>query len=326
MDQPLVSLIVLNWNGESLLRECIESLKNLKYGNTEIIVVDNASTDGSLELLAGIKGITVVKNPGNIGYAAGNNTGFHIARGTYVATINNDIVVDPHWLNEPVTILENNPDVGIISSRQMNYYKRDIIDALYSYLHPSLILFQEAFRKHFEPGLSSNRAVQVLGASGASTLYRKKMLDLLHGLDESLFAYHEESDLCMRAFLSGWKCVYVPSAVSYHHRSVSFNRIRGTMFYYQTRNRLWFIYKYTPLSLFLANCFWVVFTEFRIIRIVIFRERVLASYLRGVFDGLRGLAGLSDARRWNMKRLQEKTNEYSALRKRKFIPLSSQER
>jgi GT2 family glycosyltransferase len=321
MGQPLVSLIVLNWNGVSLLRECIDSLKNLEYKHTQIIVVDNASTDGSLDLLAGIEGITVVKNPENLGYAAGNNAGFRVAQGTYVATLNNDIVVDQKWLNETVRMLETGPDIGIISCRQMNYHHRDTIDALYSYLHPSLIFFQEAFRKRFDASEGPQVPFQVLGASGASTVYRKTMLDELGGLDETLYAYHEESDLCMRAFLSGWKCVYIPAAVSYHHRSVSFNRIKGTMFYFQTRNRFWFIYKYTPLSLLLKNFFWVIFTELRIIRIVIFRERVFSSYVRGVLDGMRGLAGLTAVRRENMRRLRGKMNLYSRLRTRKYIPL-----
>jgi GT2 family glycosyltransferase len=313
--------VVLNWNGSSIIKECIDSLKNLDYSNVEIIVVDNGSDDGSLDVLGTIDNITVIRNPGNLGYAGGNNSGFRAAKGVYVATINNDIVVDRTWLSELVVLLEKDGRIGIAASRQMNYFQRDTIDALYSYLHPSMIFFQEAFGKRLGPKASGKEPRFVLGASGASALYRKKMLDELGGFDESLFAYHEESDLCMRAFLSGWKCVYVPSAIAYHRRSVTFGRVRPAMFYYQTRNRLWFMYKYSPLPLFLANLFWVLSTELRIIRIVIFRERVLLSYIKGFADGVKGLAKFRTVRRSNMERLKGKMKEFLLLVKQRHLPL-----
>jgi hypothetical protein len=324
MGSPLVSCVVLNWNGSSFIKECIDALKKLDYSNVEIIVVDNASTDSSLDILGAIDNITIVRNPANLGYAAGNNVGFRVAKGAYVATINNDIVVEPTWLNESVAVLERDGSIGIISSRQMNYLRRDTIDALYSYLHPSMIFFQEAFRNRYDEKTYGTEPLQVLGSSGASTLYRKKMLDELNGFDQSFFAYHEESDLCMRAFLSGWKCVHVPSAVAYHRRSATFSRIKPTMFYYQTRNRLWFIFKYTPFSLFLKNSFWVMFTELRIIRIVLFRERVFLSYLKGIIDGFRGIARLKDVRQSNMRLMAAKKTEYTLLRKLRYLPLSTE--
>jgi hypothetical protein len=321
MSSPLVSLVVLNWNGSSLVKECIDSLKKLDYSAVEIIVVDNGSTDSSLDVLGSIDGITLISNAANLGYAGGNNAGFRVARGKYVATINNDIVVDPAWLSEPVALLETDPAIGIVGSRQMNYFARDTVDALYSFLHHSMIFFQEGFREKIDAISPVLGARQVLGASGASALYRKKMLDELGGFDESLFAYHEESDLCMRAFLSGWKCVYVPSAVVFHHRSVTFNRVKPAMFYYQTRNRLWFMYRYIPLSMFLKNLFWVIVTEMRIFRVVLFRERVFVSYGKGLLDGLKGLSALGTVRRSNMKLLKMKNSEFMLLVKKRLIPL-----
>jgi hypothetical protein len=320
MPSPFVSLVVLNWNGASIVRECIESLQKLEYPATEIIVVDNGSTDDSIAVIESVGGISIVKNRTNLGYAGGLNAGIRAAKGTYVATINNDITADPAWLNEIIPLLESDGAIGIISGRQMNYLNRDIIDALYSYLHPSLIFFQEAFRKRYDAAMHGTSPVRVLGVSGASTIYRKKMLEELNGLDETLFAYHEESDLCMRAFLAGWKCIFVPSAVTYHRRSVSFNRIKGAMFYYQTRNRLWFIYKYSPLSLILTNAGWIILTELRILRVVIFRERVLFSYIKGLLDGMGGMFGFKAVRRSNIALLRKKMPEYSLLIKKKFIP------
>jgi GT2 family glycosyltransferase len=321
MSNPLVSLVVLNWNGESLLRECIESLQGLNYSPVEIIVVDNASTDGSIALLESIKGISIVKNSVNLGYAGGINAGIRAATGVYVAALNNDIIFDPFWLGELVSILESDSSIGIISGRQMNYYHRETIDALYSYLHPSLIFFQEGFGKRWNAAARGATPARVFGVSGASTVYRKKMFDELGGLDETLFAYHEESDLCMKSFLSGWKCVYVPAASAYHKRSVTFNRVKNTMIYYHTRNRLWFIYKYSPLSLVMTNLFWIIFTELRIFRIALFREKVLLSYLKGLADGFKGMKLFAKKRKLNLAMLKMRRKEYERLRKKKFIPL-----
>jgi|WetSurMetagenome_2_1015567.scaffolds.fasta_scaffold00027_5 GT2 family glycosyltransferase len=321
MSSPIVSVVVLNWNGASLLPECIASLKALLYSPVEIIVVDNGSTDGSVSLLEKTPGISLVENRGNLGFAAGMNAGFKAARGTYVAALNNDITVSPDWLGGAIDILERDPSVGIVSCRQMNYFDRDVIDSLYCYLHKSLIFFQEGFRERYRPGTAHAVPARVLGVSGASTLYRKRLLDQMQGFDETFVSYHEESDLCMRAFLAGWKCVYAPTSVAYHRRSESFSRVKGAMFYHQTRNRLWFIYKYAPLSLAIANLGWILFTELRILRVVLFRERVPSSYLKGVADGFAGMPRLSTARRENMRKLAPKYGEYRQLVKRKAIPL-----
>jgi hypothetical protein len=321
MPSPLVSLVVLNWNGAPIIGECIASLKRLVYSPVEIIVVDNGSTDGSLPLLQGIPGISIVKNAANMGFAAGMNAGFRAARGAYVAALNNDITVAETWLNEAIDMMEHDTAIGIVSSRQMNYFDRDTIDSLYCYLHPSLIFFQEGFRDRYTPGTARAVPARVLGVSGASALYRKQVLSEMQGFDERLGSYHEESDLCMKAFLAGWKCVYVPSAVVYHRRSASFGTIKDTMFYLQTRNRLWFIHRYSPLSLVIANIGWILFTELRILRVVIFRERVLFSYCKGLAHGFAGMRGQREARRESMRKLALRSDQYRALRKQKAIPL-----
>jgi hypothetical protein len=303
MPSPLVSLVVLNWNGANLLPDCIESLRRLAYSPVEIIIVDNGSTDHSAEAFESTPGITVLKTGANLGFAAGMNAGFRAARGRYVAALNNDITVSENWLNDAIDFMEKETRVGIVSCRQMNYFKRDVIDSLYSYLHPSLIFFQEGFRSRYVPESSHARPALVLGVSGASTLYRKQLLDEMHGFNESFGSYHEESDLCMRAFLAGWKCVYIPSAVTYHRRSASFNNIKRKMFYLQTRNRLWFIYKYSPISVVIANIGWILFTEMRILRVVIFREFVFLSYCKGVRDGFAGMLRLKASRQENIIKL-----------------------
>lgn len=250
---PLVTIVILNWNGESLLQECFDSLFKLEYPNIEILLVDNGSTDRSLELAKRFPQIIICKNTTNLGYAAGNNAGFKIANGKYVATLNNDVIVDPKWLNDPIATLEKSKDIGIISCRQMNYYKPEFIDSLFG--HPSKsILFSPVGRdKKFSENPSFNTAKFVFAANGGSAIYRHELIKSLNGFDEIYFAYHEESDLCMRAFYKGWKCLYLPSSVVYHKISASFNRRKGLAFYFTERNRALFLIKLIPSKIIFSH-------------------------------------------------------------------------
>ena len=321
MNEPLVSLVVLNWNGRDIIKKCLDSLTLLTYENREIIVVDNASTDGSPEYLESIEGITVVKNAANLGYAAGNNKGVAAAKGKYVAVINNDIVVEPSWLSLLVAVLEKDGSIGIISGRQMNYYQRNTIDVMYTYLAYDLMMHEKDSTKVYDPTCYYHGPCRVMGVSGASAVFRKSMFDELHGFDETLYAYHEESDLCMRAFLAGYKCVFVPDAVAYHQRSVSFSKIKGTAFYYQTRNRIWFVFRYAPLHLLLLHGILIIIRELRIIRVAAFKTRLLEYYLRAVAHGLAALPAMYPQRKQNMKALARKKHIYRRLRKKKFLPV-----
>jgi GT2 family glycosyltransferase len=321
MNQPLVSLVVLNWNGRAIIQNCLDSLKQLTYANREIIVVDNASTDGSAEYLESIEGIAVIKNTENLGYAAGNNAGIAAARGKYVAVINNDIVVEPSWLSRLVAVAEKDEMVGIISGRQMNYYQRNTIDVLYTHLAYDLMMHEKDSKKEYDPSRYGREPCRVMGVSGASTMFRKSMFDALHGFDESLYAYHEESDLCMRAFLAGYKCVFVPTAVAYHMRSVSFSKIKGTAYYYQTRNRIWFVFRYAPLSRLLLHSVPIFIRELRIIRVAAFKTRLLGFYIRAVAHALAVFPAMYPQRKQNMKALAQKKHLYGQLRKKKCLPL-----
>ena len=139
MENPLISLIILNWNGKECIDECLESILKTEYNNIEIIVVDNGSTDDSLERIKKHSRITLLSLKENLGYAAGNNIGFKHARGKFIATINNDVVVDPGWLKQPLELFQGDSSIGIIACRQMKYDIRDTIDCLYAYPGKALL-------------------------------------------------------------------------------------------------------------------------------------------------------------------------------------------
>ena len=258
---PLVSIVILNWNGKEHIDECLSSVLASNYPNFEVIVVDNASTDGSVDIIKQKKRVILIQNKCNTGFAAGNNIGFSAAKGKYIVTLNNDTCVASDWLNEPVRRFENDEKTGIISCRQMDYYKRDIINGLYHYPDETLLFRARGFGKNWTMSMKSGF---VISANGASSIFRKEMLDSIGGFDERFFAYHEYCDIGMRAFLAGWNCLYVPVAVIYHKEGASFKKKNNTFNYYFHRNRFWFLYKFFPVSSLLRHSFQIFFGNYEL--------------------------------------------------------------
>jgi GT2 family glycosyltransferase len=323
MPGPLISIIVLNWNGSDCIVECIESIEQTSYNNFEIIVVDNASTDASPAIIKNkFPLVRLLSLEKNLGYAAGNNRGFTYAKGKYIATVNNDVVVTPDWLRQPIEFLENDPTVGIIACRQMNYHNHETIDCLYSYPLPSLLFQPMGNGKQYSSLALYAAPGYVIGAGGASAIYRKILLDSLCGFDERYYSYHEESDLCMRAFLSGWKCIYAPSAVVYHRGSFSFNRKKKQFAFYHERNRIWFIYKFYPFVFVLKNVFWILLMQLRVFRVFIIKRKVGIIFFNGIISGFAELKRFNDSRKMYVPLMKQKFSLYLKFRKYKKLPLN----
>lgn len=261
MENPLVSIVILNWNGDGLIQECLGSLSHLEYHPVEIIIVDNGSVDASLQWLRTQRGILLLENKENLGFAKGNNIGFIRARGKYIAVLNNDVIVEPSWLNDPIRNLENDERIGIISCRQMNYYKREIIDVLYHIVAKDLSFLPFGRGQPYDALPEAKKTGFVLSASGGSAIYRKRMIENLGGFDERLFAYCEDADLSMRAYIEGWKCLYVPTAVVYHKGSASFSQVPEKVSFFGKRNRYLIMYKYFSLHRILNRLPWILNEE-----------------------------------------------------------------
>lgn len=247
---PLVSIIILNWNGSALLEECLDSVLKTEYKTIEIIVIDNGSKDNSLEMLKRYaKQILIFSNKKNIGYTQGNLQGFKAAHGRFLVTLNNDMTVEPSWLEEPINLLLSDSSIGAVSCRQMSYYQKDIVDSLYHYMLPDLTCQRAGFGKRLIDISNGLSPAFVLAANGGSAIYRREMIDEIGGLDPFFYAYWEELDLGMKAFLNGWKTIYAPMALCYHKGSASFNKKKAKAQFYGERNRLIFLFKYFPISI-----------------------------------------------------------------------------
>jgi len=316
-NHPLISIIILNWNGKDHLEECLASLQKTTCPNLEIIVVDNASTDQSEEITHKFNNTILIKNRQNVGYAAGCNTGFKLAKGKYLISLNNDIVVSNTWLDEPVAILENDDRVGIISCCQMQYFEKDKIDGLFHQFNLDLSVTQYGYNKY--PDKVNSKKGYILSANGGSAIFRKSMIDEIGGFDERFFGYYEDADLCLRAFAHGWKCVYSPSAIVFHKGSESFNKTGITKMFLRERNRILFLYKNIPADLIVTRLPFLLLFELRVIRIFLLKLKEPKKYLKARTEDIKSLPLYRSIRKENLKLIRKNRRLFNTLINKKII-------
>lgn len=246
--------MIVNFNGKHLLAECFDSLKEQTLNGFEVILVDNASSDGSVEYVrAHYPEIRIVETGRNLGYGGGNNAGIAVARGQYIFLLNNDTKVDPRCLSALFHSAEQNGDAGMWACRIMNYYERSVID------NTGLLMYRDGIargrgRLETYHGQYDDTA-EVFFPSGCAGLYRKSMLDRIGAFDEDLFLYLDDVDIGLRARWAGWRCLYVPEAVVYHKYSATTEPYSPLKAYLVERNRIWVVFKYFPLSMIVGS-FW----------------------------------------------------------------------
>ena len=262
MTKPRASVIIINWNGKAHLERCLESLRKQIYADFEIIIVDNGSTDGSVEFIIERygNGVRLIKNEKNLGFAEGNNVGFRNARGEFFITLNNDTEVDCGWLGALVSAAEGDDKIGMCASKILFLERPNIIDSV------GMNIFFDGMSKqrgHLEADRGQyNSLEEILLPSACAALYRKKMLDEIGFFDKDFFIYCDDTDLGFRARLAGWKAVFVPSSVVYHVYSATMGAYSSAKAYLVERNHYWFAFKTFPLRLLLLLPF---FTLLRIL-------------------------------------------------------------
>ncbi len=293
---PSVSVIIPNWNGAHHLPTCLEALRRQTFRDFEVIVVDNASTDESRELLArDFPEVRIIALPENRGFAGACNAGIRAARGEIVVLLNNDTEADPGWLAAVVDAFERHPEVGIVASKMLLFDRRDV--------------FHTAGDFYRVDGVPGNRGVweqdvgqydqeeYVFSACGGSAAYRRAMLDEIGLLDEDFFYSCEDVDLAWRAQLAGWHVLYVPQAVVYHKLSATGGGPIAS--FYDGRNFLWLIAKNYPTGLLRKHWPKILRAQARIAweALRAWRGEAARARLRGMLAGLLGLPRMLRKRR-----------------------------
>jgi len=317
---PLVSIVIVNWNGAEVLPECLRSLLGLNCKDIEIVVVDNASTDNSIDIVREICGdkAKIVRLEKNVGFAAGVNVGVENSAGEFVTALNNDMIAEPSWLDQPLELLKDE-SVGIVSCRQMNYYDRTKVDGLYHCISKELTLLPFGFGREFCDEELFSKPGYVLSANGGSAVIRTEVFKKLGGYDADFFGYMEETDFCLRAFLRGWRCAYAPDAVVYHKDGFTFKKNRGRQYYFRERNRVWFLYKNIPAWDIFKRLPYMLIMELRVIRVFVVRAKNPLLYLKARFDALRGLSRYRQIRKENVALFKKKRADFYRFEKLKKI-------
>jgi len=295
-EQPLVSVVIPNWNGAHHLCGCLESLRRQTLREFEVIVADNGSTDGSLDLLArDYAEVRVLSLGENRGFAGACNAGVRAAQGAFVALLNNDTEADAQWLSEVVAAFRRHPEAGLIASKMLLFDRRDTFHTAGDFYRVDGIPGNRGVWQRDEGQYDSEEPV--FSACGGSAAYRKAMLEQVGLLDEDFFYSCEDVDLAWRAQLAGWQCIYAPRAIVYHKLSATGGGTTAS--FYDGRNFIYLLVKNYPGDLWRAHWQAIVGAQLRLAweAVRAWRGAAARARLRGMLAGLLGIPKMLRKRR-----------------------------
>lgn len=301
---PQASLIIVNYNGREYIIDCLRALEGQLFKEFEIILIDNGSSDGSLDkirnyseetpLASVIRFIALDKN---LGFAGGASEGLKHAHGEYIALLNSDTEPDKKWLEELVMNMDNDPEVGICASKLV-VHGTDIIDSAGDGFSTALRGFK---RDEGKRNLSCKERDYIFGACAGAALYKRKMIEEIGFLDEDFFLIHEDTDLNLRAQLHGWKVLFVPTAIVYHKVRSSIGKMSPMAVYYTLRNSEFVRIKNIPLSLFLRCLPAFILGMVSEFIFFVIKHRHLPIYFKAKIDAMRMLPVMLKKRKMNLR-------------------------
>src|SRR5581483_3535571 len=224
-----VSVTIVTYNSGRFIRRCLESVLEQKYSHREVIVIDNASADGTIDILEQFEDrCTIVYNDENIGFAAAQNQAIALSSGDWVLTLNPDVLLLPGFIQSLVDAGRADSGVGTVCGKLLTILatfdlpEKPLVDSTGIYFTPML--------RHLDRGsqeVDNGHYLKhefVFGATAAAALYRRQMIDDIaigdEFFDPDFFVYREDADVAWRAQLFGWRCIYTPHARGYHVRNV----------------------------------------------------------------------------------------------------------
>jgi hypothetical protein len=253
-----LDIIIVNWNAGKQLRDCLESIVVANRDSFElsrVVVVDNASLDGSVEALDGLDlPLSIIRNFKNRGFAAACNQGAKGSSADYLLFLNPDTRLFKNSLTKPIAFMEqqNNQHVGIVGIQLVDEVGR-ISRTCARFPTPGRFfskmlgldrLFPGFFPSHFMNEWDHSETREVDQVIGAFFLIRRRVFESLGGFDERFFVYFEEVDLSFRAFKSGWKTIYITNTQAYHKGGGTSNQVKAIRLFYSLRSRIQYGYKH----------------------------------------------------------------------------------
>lgn len=246
-----VTVIIVNWNGEKFLEQCLTALMAQTVKPHEIIVLDNASSDGSLEIVLRFPSVRLIDLDRNTGFAQGNNLAVKVASkaSEWIALINPDAFVESYWLEALLVAAESNPEFDVFGSMLLNAAAPALLDGTGDAYHVSGLVWRMKNGSPVPTSVESES--EIFSACAAAALYRRSAWQNIGGFDEDYFCYVEDVDLGFRLRLAGYRCLYVPQSLVYHVGSgTTGGQHSDFAMYHGHRNLVWTFVKDMPGILF----------------------------------------------------------------------------
>lgn len=282
----MITIVIPNYNGNKYLRQCLDSVYAQNYTDYEVIIIDNASTDGSYKWIEEYKGAVYIQLNKNYGFSRAVNEGIKLAKGEYVLLLNNDTKLCKGFLAEMVQVIERDHKIFGVSSKMIQYYNQTLIDDAGD---EYTVIGWPYKRGDGQSICEFEKEERIFSACAGAALYRKEIFDKIGYFDERFFAYMEDVDMSYRANIYGYKNVYAPKAKVYHIGSAtSGGRYSEFKLKLSARNSVYVPYKNMPLLQLIINVPCLVLG-------MLVKQRVFASkgygraYKEGLIEGIKSL-------------------------------------
>ena len=268
------SVIIPNWNGRDLLKDCLTSLLKQTFKDFEIILVDNGSADDSIDYTKeNFPEVKIIGLDKNYGFAKAINKGVKASNAKYVVFLNNDTEVDKNWLKNLINCAESHREAISVNSKILNFYDRKIIDGVGILINEvgqaRSIGWDEKDLGQFE------KQQYIFGATGGASLFRRQEFIAVGGFDENYFMYCEEVDFAFRAQFLGFQFIYCPKAVVYHKHKATAKKLSQHVEYWQFKNMTQTIIADFPTALLLKR--------WRLLKIILVHFNTIFYQIRNGF-------------------------------------------
>lgn len=293
--KPPVGVVIVNWNLKDSLRETLRSFRQVNYPGLKIVVSDNASTDGSVEMVREeFPEVRLLTREKGVGYAKGANLGMEslVHETKYIFSTTNDVEVDPEIINVLVEYAEAHPQVGVLGCKIYYHNQDDLLWSAGGRVHPLVgHAYHFGWNRRDAPRYNQTRECDFV--TGCGFLLRTDVASRVNFFDASLVFYTEDTDLCFRVRKAGYQVVYLPQARMWHKTSTTLAKNRALQLHYITRNMLYLFQRhpigYHPFT-FLAHL--LVWCPFKMaVYLVGFRWKNVSGIFNGIRDWRQGKTG-----------------------------------
>lgn len=283
----MISIIIPNYNGNKYLKACIDSVYTQSFQNFELIIIDNASTDGSYEWLREYQDIQFKRLDQNYGFSRAVNEGIYLAKGEYVLLLNNDTIMETDFLEEILKEMKAHPKTFAVCSKMIQYHHPELIDDAgdeYS------LMGWTRKRGDGKSVCQYMKSEAVFSACAGAALYRKSAFEEIGYFDENFFAYMEDVDISYRARIYGYENRYCASAKIYHIGSAtSGSRYNAFKVRLAAQNNIYVPYKNMPLVQLILNSPFLIMGY--LVKYIFFMKKGLGqAYREGIRNGIKGIS------------------------------------